>query len=315
MFPLLIIAFTYNLLSEEKENGTWKMIRISARSRAKFLLSKLSVRAIVVLMLMSFLTLLASLVLNIPIDASLMVYYILGVLYILFWFTLSFWLMTLDLSSGFNALAQLSIWLFLVVLLPSIVNSAITNTYPIPEAFATMIKQRDGYHEKWDEAKRPTLEKFYANYPQFEKYGFPSEQGFNWLWYYAMQYAGDEESQIESAAMMDKIVKREQLSRGISSFFPPMHSLLAFNQLAETSLQNHISFLDYTNKFHEDIRLYFYPKIFDNKGIDQVDWSQFRPAYFKAEQKPVNWLVVLGPLLGCIILYAGLSIPFLRNRV
>ena len=64
-----------------------------------------------------------------------------------------------------------------------------------------MIKQRDGYHQKWDTNKRETLVKFYARYPQFESYGFPPEEGFNWMWYYAMQHLGDEESSEESLMM------------------------------------------------------------------------------------------------------------------
>ncbi|MEL6556952.1 MAG: ABC transporter permease, partial [Bacteroidota bacterium] len=75
MFPLLIIAFSYNLLSEEKEKGTWKLIRVAARSRSKFLLSKLSMRAMVVIGLMSGLLLIAAVLLNIPFNSSLLTFY------------------------------------------------------------------------------------------------------------------------------------------------------------------------------------------------------------------------------------------------
>jgi len=310
IFPLLIIAFTYNLLSEENENGTWKLIKVTSRSQLSFLLLKLLVRIVLVLLVMSLLTFTAKLVLNIPFSKTFLLYYLTGLLYLLFWFALSFWIVTLKLRSGFNALLLLSFWLSLVVLLPAIVNNAVTNLYPIPEAFTTMITQRNGYHDKWDESKKGTMEKFYASYPQFENYGYPSEEGFNWPWYYAMQYLGDEESRSESNAMMRKILRREELSHQIARYIPSMHSLLTFNELAGTGLKNHIGFLQKTNSFHESIRLYFYPRIYSNTEVNEVvDWKQFKPSFYKEGDKTFGWFSSIGPLVGSIFLFLILSVP------
>ena len=48
LFPLLIIAFTYNLLSEEKEGGTWKLVAALHIRPVKIIYQKLGIRAIVV---------------------------------------------------------------------------------------------------------------------------------------------------------------------------------------------------------------------------------------------------------------------------
>ena len=125
-------------------------------------------------------------------------------------------------ASGFNALLLLSVWLVLLVLLPAGVNAYIATKYPFPEAMSTAIAQRDGYHVKWDTDKRETIEKFYQHYPQFERYGYPTE-GFNWLWYYAMQQMGDDDSQDEQTALADKIRARELNSVLISSFIPNLY--------------------------------------------------------------------------------------------
>ena len=44
---------------------------------------------------------------------------------------------------------------------------------------------------------KTTIEKFYKHYPQFSSFGYPKES-FNWLWYYAMQQMGDDESKAQS---------------------------------------------------------------------------------------------------------------------
>ncbi len=311
IFPLLIIAFTYNLLSEERENGTWKMIKIAPKSLLNFLLLKLSVRLVLVLLVMSLLSFTANWVLKIPFNTSFLLFYLTGVFYLLFWFALSFWVISLKFFSGFNALLLLSFWLLIVVLLPAFVNNTVTNLYPIPEAFTTMISQRNGYHQKWDENKKETMEKFYANYSQFEKYGFPSEDGFNWPWYYAMQHLGDEESRKESNAMMSKVLQREALSKQIAQFVPSMYSLLTFNDLAGTSLQNHIGFLLKTNSFHEDLRLFFYPKIFSNTDSRKIDWEQFEPSYYKEQDLNTSWVKIFAPLVIGILIFFGISVRIL----
>ena len=126
-------------------------------------------------------------------------------------------------------------WLVLIILIPAGINAYITSRYPVPEALSTAIAQRDGYHVKWDTDKRATIEKFYQHYPQFKKYGFPTG-GFNWLWYYAMQQMGDDDSKDERNALTKKIKLREKTSSVVASVLPNMHMQLVFNQLAGTSM-------------------------------------------------------------------------------
>ncbi len=313
VFPLLIIAFTFSLKSEEEETGTWRLVRIMSKSRLQFLLAKLSVRVILLLLAMCILFVLAGLILSIPFGMAFLAFFVTGLLYILFWFSLSFWIISLKRNSSFNALALLSIWLTLVVLLPATINNFVVTKYPVPEAFTTNIKQRDGYHQKWDTNKRETMEKFYARYPQFESYGYPPEEGFNWLWYYAMQYLGDEESSKESEMMRTKILQREQMSRKWGQFIPSIHTQLAFNDLANTSLSNHMYYLQYLNDFHEQTRLYFYPKIFSNVNGKEVDWSQFTPGYFSLSSK-VNFRQIFLPLIILILIFFGLSLLNMRRE-
>ncbi len=307
VLPLLIIAFSYNLLSEEEESGTWRMVSVTVKSRLKFLLSKLLVRLIVLLGVLAILFIEASIILNIPWDNVFLAFFVVALLYQLFWFALSLWIISLKKHSSFNAVSLLSIWLILVVLLPAIVNDFVINKYPVPEALNTMIQQRDAYHQKWDTNKRETMDKFYKSYPQFEMYGYPSEQGFSWLWYYAMQHLGDAESSDESQAMRDKIIQRQETSSRLGRLFPPMHVLLTLNDLAETSLTHHLDFLQYMNEFHEYTRLYFYSKIFSQATATDVDWSQFKPTFYTSKSESIKWFESLMPLVLLILLFVGLG--------
>ena len=295
LFPLLVIAFTFNLLSEEKENGTWRLVAVQSRSTFRFLLAKLSIRALFVYGLLLALLLIATITIDLPLNEAFGAFITISVLYLAFWFVLSYWLALFKRSSGFNILTLLSVWVLLTVLLPASVNNLVSAFYPIPETLGTLVKQRNGYHEKWDMDKQSTMEKFYAHYPQFEKYGVPPE-AFSWLWYYAMQQMGDDESAVESSNMSEKILQREKTSRAIAMVVPTLHTQLYLNDLAKTSLSDYVQLLDSASAFHERTRLYFYPKIFENVDVKREDWTKFKPEYLQTRSE-VKWLVLVAPLL------------------
>lgn len=284
LFPLVIIALNFNILSEEIEKGTWKMITIQGKSSFKFLLKKLSIRILFIFILLGLLFLATKLILGIPLNIGFLHIIITSCFYVLFWFAVCFFVILLRKSSNTNAIVLLTSWLVLVVFLPVLVNNYVTNKYPVDEAFTMTIKQRDEYHKKWDTNKKETMDKFYKHYPQFAKYGI-KEEGFSWLWYYAMQQMGDDESKEERQAMYQKIEKRELLSKNIAQFFPPLQLQLTMNCVANTSLTHQVHFLNATTTFHEDLRLQFYPKIFDSNDASAVNWKKYKPAFFKAETK------------------------------
>lgn len=312
LFPLLIIAFTFNLLSEEKEGGTWQLVTTQSASPIKYLLAKLSVRAVIVVIVLALLLLLSIPILSIQWNETFMLFTATCICYLIFWIALCFLFVTVKKSSGFNALALLSSWVLLTVLLPAGVNNIITNKYQVPEALQTIIKNRDGYHKKWDVDKNITMNKFYELYPQFKRYSLP-DKTFSWLWYYAMWHMGDHDAMQDAQEMRSKLLQRENASRTVASFIPTMHSQLQVNDIAKTSMLNHITFLDSTTTFHEKTRLYFYPKIFENADVKSEDWEKFRPEYFSDCNK-VNWGKTLLPLFIAISFMLLLSCINFKNK-
>jgi ABC-2 type transport system permease protein len=302
LFPLVIIAFTFNLFSEENESGTWKLLAVQSRSALRFLLAKLLTRMLFIYGMLLILLLIAAFVLSLPVNETFLAFMVLSILYITFWFALCFWLSAFKRSSGFNVLTLLTVWVALTILAPASVNNFVASAYPVPEAFSNIVKQRDGYHQKWDMAKEVTMNKFYEHYPQFRKYGVPDDNF--WTWYYAMQHMGDAESANESKAMRDKLQRRDELSRSIAFVIPTMHAQMQLNDLAQTSLIDYLRLLDSAETFHERTRLYFYPKIFDNVNPGSEDWTKFKPEFLPSG-KDVNWLPMMSPFILVIVALFG----------
>ena len=312
LFPLVIIALTFNLLSEEVEKGTWKMITIHGKSALRFLLMKLSIRIFFIATILMLLFILSALILGIEFNKDFLHLIGISYAYILFWFAVCFLVIVLRNTSNTNAIILLSTWLLLVVFLPVLINNYVRSQYPIEEAFTMTIKQRDEYHKRWDTNKQETMDKFYKHYPQFSKYTV-QEQGFSWLWYYAMQQMGDDESKEEREAMYAKINNREQLSTTLAQFFPPLQVQLSMNAIAKTSLTHHVTFLDATTKFHEELRLQFYPKIFENNKVNTIDWNQYHDPLVFEDNIENNSSAILPILLLTLLLISCSIFIYLKN--
>ncbi|AZA49850.1 DUF3526 domain-containing protein [Chryseobacterium carnipullorum] len=295
LFPLVIISYCYNLLSEEKEESTWILLSVQSPSPFRILYKKFVIRFAVIAGVLLFLIILAVPLLDLSINRALAGFFLVSLFYIIVWFAISFWVVSWNKSSRAGAARLLFFWIVLTVILPAVLNHFILSQYPLPEALDTAVEQREAYHEKWDTDQKPTLEKFYKHYPQFRSYGFPKES-FNWLWYYAMQQMGDDESKIQSDQLKAKLWKREEMSRTLSYFVPGLHAQLQLNDLTGSGLADQLRFTKAAEHFHESKRLLFYPKIFANEPTGSINWKQFQLEYYNEKSK-VNWLVMLGPLL------------------
>ncbi len=310
LFPLLIISLSYTIYSEEVELGTWSLVHVQTKSKHFFLVKKLFVIMMLVFLTLFVLLFFAVIILDILFDSRFLFFLITSFLYLLFWFALCFFIVSFKKNSSGNAIILLSIWLCLTILIPAFINNYVINKYPIPEALSTLVKQRDGYHNKWDLDKKQTVEKFYEIYPQFRKYELP-DKTFSYFWYYGMQHMGDFEAQNDSKIMRQKIIERQQFSNDFGMFIPSIHTQLLFNDIALSGSENQMQFLDYTRKFHEDLRLHFYPKIFEQLNVNEHDWKQYKVDYYN-QRLNINWFESLLPFLVAILILTICSILFIR---
>ncbi len=314
LFPLLIIAFTYNVLSEEQENGVWKIVRTTIDSIGAAIAGKLLVRLAVILVTTLLVFLAAVIALKLPFSQPTFQLLLVVLLYVLFWFTVSVLIIAFGKSSSFNATTLVCIWIFLAILFPGVANIAVNNSIPVPEAAETAIRQREGYHAKWDQPKKPTMEKFYAVYPQYRKYPI-SEDTFSPGWYYAMQFSGDLESANSSEKLFEKLTLRQTLSERIASFNPVIAAQQSLNKVANTDLSSHIRYLQSVKAHHRQIREYFYPFIFEDTPTENLDWAGY-PAYRPNQymQEPVRGGVI-AILIWAVASLAISLILFKRNFI
>ncbi|REC46635.1 DUF3526 domain-containing protein [Chryseobacterium pennipullorum] len=301
LFPLVIIAFCYNLISEEEEKGTWKLLSVQSGHLGRFLNAKIIIRGIAVSLIYLLLIIIATLWIRIPLDKFYILFILSGWLYILFWFVLCRWIILFRKSSAQNALILLIAWVAMNFIIPMGCNLLIQKSYPVQESLKAVMEQREGYHNKWDEPKKPTMEKFYKVYPQYRKFTVEENDTFTWTWYYAMQHMGDAEASQSALLYREKMDKRNRAAVFLGYFLPNIHTQLTESRLAQTGMDNHLQYSAALQKFHEGKRLFSYPLIFSGQNAESVNWATQTVDHFAKPEK-LNMLQLFLPYLIIIVL-------------
>ncbi len=312
LFPLLIIAFTHNLISAEQESGTWSLLRSQPTSVRKIFWFRIGLRFLIVSLTAIVLITLGCAFLGTAFDGRFLYAILLTLVYFAFWFGVSAFVISFGKGTTFNALSLLGVWIFLVILAPALLSSVVATTFPVSESLETTITQREGYHEKWDKPKAATMERFYKKYPQFKDIPIPEDK-FTWGWYYAMQETGDFESADATERYAEKLKQRQNFTEKVAWVLPTVNTQLQFNEIASTNLESHLEYLESVREFHSKIRQTYYPHIFKNAKLTDVDMKKAPQHSFKNENESN---LLNGQLLALTILsFVFISLGFVRmNR-
>ncbi len=300
-FPLIIIAFCFNLLSREQEEGTWKLVLSQTAEPMRVLRSKMAIRYISVLAVLSVLLTTAKWYLAIPFNLAFLIYGLVSFLYISFWFCLAWLVISRQWGSSQNALSLLISWVLLTIVLPAALHALITQQYPVPEAYATVLESRDGFHTQWDNPPEPTVARFHQAYPQFSEYVHPAGRDFSWVWYFAMQHMGDLEAAENVRQLKEKLRSRIRLARLIGAFIPTVHTQLSLNALSRSDLEQQLAYLEALEAFHEEKRLYFYPRVFTAASVMDEDWTAYTLETFDSPERIQPLFTLLPLVLACVL--------------
>ena len=311
LFPLVIIAFTYNLISEQKESGIWSLLKSQTNQLLKVIWQKFIVRVIAIFAVALLLLIIAVIYLGLPLDLTFLAVSAMIVVYLFFWFAVAFFCISLGKSSSYNASALVAIWVLICIAIPATLNLFLTQKFGVPEALQNVINQREGYHEKWDMPKEVTMKPFFSHYPQLKEYPFPADKSFSWFWYYGMQQMGDDQALSSRLAVEKKLASRQKFTNLAALFIPSIQVQLGVNELAGSDLASHLNFQQAVRNYHEQIRLHFYPDIFLEQEIASTNIDRIGLKIFISEQNP-NWGRLL-PILSITVMLVAFALNNLSS--
>jgi len=285
LLPLLIVAFSYNVLSAEKESGSFRLLAAQPIGLQNWVLQKLALRFfwLSLLVLVSLIVVFWGLALD-PFDEPATFFVLIGLIlaYMLFWFALSFLVNLWVGSSAKNAVALLGLWVLFVLLVPSILNQLGNSLYPMPSR-NLMINEMRNMKAEITERQDKILDNFLRDHPEYAINDSTQTRSF---WHSLM--ASQKLLQERMVPILDSYEEQLQNQQNwISKFKWLSPSILAqesLNSMAGTSKENYENYRRQVVTFAGEWREHFIPMLYNNKDFNSKKYSQLPKFVYQPSQ-------------------------------
>lgn len=311
LYPLLILAISYNLLSAEREQGTLALLLSQPVSLRMLALAKVTLRFLVFLCTIVGLAGLALMVSGVDFARDgavvrLLLWLAAIVGYGLFWFSLAVAVAALGRSSATNAMTLAAIWLVLVVLLPSMFNLLATTLYPVPSRVEMIQAVRLASDQANDQGSQ-LLSKYYEDHPELAGGGVEQVMNdFN-----VIRVAVGTEVERRVRPVVDgfdrQLASQQRIIDRLRFLSPAILMQDALNDIAGTGVARHRHFMQQVSSYHEAWRGYFVPLVFRKAQLTSYDEI---PRFHYQDERPVAAagrvaVALLGLLLPTLIVGAA----------
>jgi ABC-2 type transport system permease protein len=277
ILPLLIIAFSYNILSSEKEQGTLRLLLSMPINIKTWLLKKIVFRYVFIVLLISLLLTLSLFIVDVNIFNSSYLVLISNIaLYTLFWFVLAFLVNLLNKSSSQNIILLLGTWLLFVIIIPSFVNIIASSIYPPPSRVKYVTAKRD-IEKEFKKKEEAILERYYIENPSENDNGNKTTDRFRKYWNKNFILLTEKnkfmeafESKFENLSM-----NQRKFATSLSWFSPAILLQNRMNKIAKTDTQHYLNFQNEAKIFQKKWTTFFYTKYKNNQKLTVEDFNNF----------------------------------------
>lgn len=308
LYPLLIIALSYNLLSSERETGTQTLLLSQPVSVAQFVTGKILLRGAIIIGLAAGLSLTGLLIGSPDIVQSgdlwrVGAFAAVITAYGVFWFALAVVVNAFGTRSSTNALILTGAWLGFVLIAPAAVNLAAKSLYPLPARIEliqalrrgdALVKQEVGYQRPYykellgrsqEEMLETTISDFYLTL-------LPLEQR-------AEAVAAPIFKHFEEQRRSQQL-----LANQLKYISPAVLAQFTLHEIANQSADNFHHFDQQVQAFHRQWREYFLPLAMAKRLMTREEMR----AVPRFDYEPEPNSVVLGRMLEnllALLLFAG----------
>jgi ABC-2 type transport system permease protein len=304
LLPLLIIAFSFNVLAAERESGTLKLLASQPIRIRTWVLQKLALRFFWLILCITITLLIVFAIFSFDFSSngsalvSLLVYII---VYALFWFVLAFVTNIWIHSSAKNAIALIGFWVIFVLLSPSILNQLSNSIYPMPSR-TLMLNQMRTLKAEATKKQDEILDNYLRDHPEYAINDSTQTRNF-YHSYMATQNLVKEELRPVVEKFETQLKKQQQWAYTFSWLSPALTVQNALNGLAGTSEKDYQEFRYQSLAFAEEWRNHFIPFMFNNQEFKKSDYKNI-PAFAYNYHHESGIYRILGLLLMSVVIVA-----------
>ena len=314
LMPLLLSALCFDVLSSELRSGTDRLLMIASGNLRQLLLYRLLFRSGLVIGA-TFLLCLAGFLSGGQIKVFQGVGWILvTVIYALLWTGINFWVNSFKKDGNFNAIAVLTTWVSIMIIIPS---SADLSLGQIPRTqeikLAALMRSRN--MPETDSAMNTALQKFYRFNPRYHAKDTTHSRFYYFQGYSAFLFNGDRTAD-SLADTRNKILSQHQQKLALLNAVNPAYNTSEMlSMLAGTTLADEWAFKSAARSFHRDVFWFSNRPLFEGRLMNPLDYlaePKFQPLSASFDLK--NWFTDLLVLsIGVMVFWLAGWIK-LRNR-
>jgi ABC-2 type transport system permease protein len=313
LFPLLILALSYNLISGEKEDGTLAMTLAQPVSLRTVALGKIGFRAAFVLGVGAILSIAGAVLSGVDLSAEgvlprLAVWIGVVTVYALFWFGLAVAVNARGYSSSTNAMALSGFWLVFVLLIPSLLNVVVKTVHPVPSRVEMIQGMRRASDEVVAQRSR-VMAQFLEDHPELA----PAASADTTAQYAIRVVAVTEELerrvQPVLAAFDDQVSRQQELADRYRFLSPAVLTQAALYDLAGTGVHRYKHFLRLAGDYHEQWQGHIQPMMVKSVKLDPEHIDKL-PKWHYREEGAATVLNRVWPNFAALAILTLLAIGF-----
>ncbi|RUL82808.1 ABC transporter permease [Tautonia sociabilis] len=303
LYPLAILALSFDLLSAEKERGTLALVLSQPVSLRQVVLGKVLLRGLLVVGLAVAISMVGLAVgggaSGPGVLARAGLWMAVVAAYGAFWFALAVAVNAMGRGSSANALILAGIWLALVAVVPALVNVAVKAVHPVPSRAELVQALREASDEAQAEGSRLKA-RYFEDHPELAGGDVDADE-------YAVQALAVQEAVEASVRDIQgrfeaQLARQQAMVDRLRFLSPAIVTVEALQDVAGTGAARARHFAGQVEAFHESYRAFFRPRILRAEPIGPKDLDAIPAFTFREEPLPgVAGRVALG--------LAGLVLP------
>jgi len=315
LFPLLIIIFSYNILSAEKEQGTWVLLKTSNQSIAQMMICRIGIRY---LLFSVFFWMIVIPILISQIGTAFIFtpnwYWLMAFvsLYFAFWFALSLLINSFSMRSNVNAMVLIFIWLFTGIIVPNLLQIGLNKVYPIPSRIDMLSEERNAINKYFEkDGQDLTRDIFSSPKTQIRQASVVTPgmvYGYGVI-VYKSQEIKDQATAVAEAKLYGQIQKQQEAIRKFQVLSPALMMQEELSALSGSHWHQFNQFSIEVDAFRKKTQQFYYPKMaYEStyrkfKVKDAEDIPQFKPGNYH----DFSWINMKQTFL----IYMGITFIFL----
>ena len=320
LLPLLVLALSFNVLSEEREQGTLALTLSQPVSAREVVGAKLAFRALLVVGLAAGVSLLGILATGgFAASGRVLLWCATVTLYALFWFALAAWVNSLRRPSAWNATVLVGAWLVLVVVLPAAINITAGLLHPLPSRVEMITAQREASNDAVNR-RSELLARYLEDHPEMASGVVAAEPGLGALAWAATDAVNgrlEEVTAVHDARRADQLA----LMRRYRFLSPALLAQELLIDAAGTGDARFARFRSQVRDFAEQWRQFFVPAILADERMTAAVLPAV-PSFRFVDEQPADVarraavpLLVLGGLVVLVSAGAGVGLGRVRGAI